>query len=85
MQIMRDATIDEREKEKIIQKTSIDLLLNFASILLRAMGIIAVIALILFLSDFLGLANATDVIDLLQTWQAIILAALVLSISLIWR
>jgi len=69
---MRDPALDDAVRERVVRRASITMLRNFASILVRGAGILAVSCLPILLADRAGLAPAGAVVEFLSRWDVIV-------------
>lgn len=76
---LRDSGLTDDHKEQIVQKASVSLLVNFASITLRGAAALGLSYLVLMAADFADIARQDDVIDLLSSWEAIVITSVVLT------
>jgi hypothetical protein len=72
---IRDPTISDLEKEKVVQKASLSLMGGFLSIVVRGAGALVVSVLPLLAFDAVGLVRVSTVTRLLATWQGILLGS----------
>ena len=76
---LRDSALTDDHKEQIVQKASVSLLVNFGSITLRGAAALGLSYLVLLAADFADIARQDDVIDLLSSWEAIVITSVVLT------
>ena len=76
---LRDPGLSDDHKEEIVQKAAIALLGNFVSITLRGAAALGLSYLVLVAADYADIARQDDVIDLLSSWEAIVLTTVVLT------
>jgi hypothetical protein len=74
---MRDENLDDRAREKTVQRASIQLIGAFVSILVRGALAFLVSFLPIWLASLTGLASAEDVFRYLSRWDVIVIASIV--------
>lgn len=83
--IMRDASLDDTMREKAIQRASIKLLSDFASILARGGLALAASLVPVWLMDAAGLADAHAVFGFLSRWDVVLVASVVMVLGYLAR
>lgn len=83
MAIIGDKSLDDDEKEPLVQKAAIRLLGYFAVLTLISLLVLAAPALLMWLGQLAGIASFAAVSDFLLSWQVIV-GATVLMIAVIW-
>jgi hypothetical protein len=83
---IRDPDLSDEDKERILQKASVALLGGFLSITLRTAAAIGTSLLPMLAFDVAGLASFWVVVEILASWEAIILFSVSLTlVCLVWR
>ena len=83
---LRDPGLNDDYKEEIVQQAAIALLGNFASITLRGAAALGLSYLVLVAAEYAGIARQDDVIDLLSSWEAIVLTTVILTAAwFVWN
>jgi len=77
--ILANRELGDDHRERMLQKASLSLLGNFASITIRGALALALSGLTLLGADAAGAARLEDVVELLSSWQAIVITTLVLT------
>jgi len=72
---MRDPSLDDRARERAIQRASVRLLSGFGSILGR--GVLALVSGLLpvWVADRTGVASAHDVVGFLSRWDVLVITS----------
>ena len=84
--VIADATLDDLEKEKLVQRHALLLLRRSLLITLRAAAVFGSPVLLLAAMHWLGLASFEDVTTLLLGWEAIAVTSVVsLGAWAVWR
>jgi hypothetical protein len=83
--IMRDPALDDLAREKAIQRASMRLLGDFASILFRSILCLAVSIAPIWLADATGLASSHAVIQFLSRTDVIVVASVVMVVGYLIR
>jgi hypothetical protein len=73
--VMREPATSEEEKERAIRGFSIQLFALFASITVRGLVLVAAPVLLVAAFSCVGLARFDEVVDLLVSWQTILLTS----------
>jgi hypothetical protein len=76
--ILRDPALDDMAREKAMQRTSLKLLADFGSILLRGGISLAVSFAPIWLADVTGLASSRAVMDFLSRVDVVVVASIVM-------
>lgn len=84
--ILGNAEFGDDHREQVIQKASLSLLGNFASITVRGATALGLSYLTLLAADATGMASLEDVVTLLSSWEAIVVTTVVLTAAwFIWN
>ena len=75
---LRSSSLTDSDKERMLQKASLSLMLGFFSIILRGVGAVAFSALPVLGFGAAGLVEVSAVTGLLMTWQGIMLTSAVM-------
>ena len=84
MAVIFEKTLDDEEKERLVQRAALHLFGHFALITLTAIVVLAVPGVVMWIGDLIGVAPFAAVSDLLLSWEVII-GATVLILATIWR
>lgn len=83
MASMAEKSLDDEEKERLVQSAALRLFGHFGMITLIAIIILAISGLVMWVGDFLGLAPFAAVSDFLLSWEVIIGMTLLI-IAVFW-
>lgn len=83
LEVLRDPSLDDEQKEAGMQKASISLFRGFFSILIRSAAALGISVIPVFAFDRLGLAGMDDTIDALASWQAIVTTTVVMTLAFV--
>jgi len=78
--IIRDPALSDEDKERALQSASLTLLRGFLSITWRGAAAVGVSLLPMVVFDVVGLADFGAVADFLATWEAIVVASVVITL-----
>jgi hypothetical protein len=76
--IIRDPTIGDDVKERETQRSSLALLRDFVSIFVRGLGVLALSLSPIVVFDLAGLLSWQEGLDALASWEAILIATVVM-------
>jgi hypothetical protein len=77
--VMGDATMEDDDKERLLQRASLTMMRAFASITARSALAIAAAVIPLFAFHMTGIADWTAVTSALVTWQGIAMTAVLMT------
>ena len=83
MDVMRDTTLDDDEKEKKVQSAALSLFSQFFWITLTAVLVLAASGVVMWLGDLTGVASFDAVMAFLLSWE-IIVGTTVLLMAIFW-
>ena len=83
MAVIADKTLDDEEKEPLVQRAALRLFGKFGLITLTAIVVFAVPGLVMWGGDLIGLAPFATVSDFLLSWEVIIGATLTI-LTAVW-
>ncbi len=83
MAVISEKTLDDEEKERLVQRAALRLFGQFALITMTAIVVLAVAGVVMWIGDLIGVAPFAAVSDLLLSWEVII-GATVLILATIW-
>ncbi len=81
MSALRDASLSDDDRERIMQKGSVQLLRAFAAIVIRSAVALAAALLPVVVADWLGLATSAEVFRFLTRLDVIAVAAIATTIG----
>ena len=83
---LRDPALDDEDKERALQRASLSLMGGFVSIVARAAAALGISVAPALVFEAVGLARFSDIAALLETWEMIIAASVILTaLCLVWR
>lgn len=82
--VLRDTNLDDIQKEKLIRYHSLQLLFSFVSILFRFFILFFFLTSALFAFQFIGLINASEVVQFLSSWEVILVTTIFMTILFVW-
>ena len=86
LKTLSDPQLDDLHREQAVQKASLSLLGNFASITLRGVAALVLSYLVIYLADLAGIAGSREVVDLLASPEAIVVTTFILTAAwVIWK
>ena len=83
MAVIADKTLDDAEKEPLVQRAALRLFGHFGLITLAAIVLLAVPGLVMWGGDLIGLAPFIAVTRFLLSWEVIV-GATVLIVAAVW-
>jgi len=82
---MRDAGLDDEERERAVQSASLQLIGAFFSIVIRGALCFGASALTIWLADVAGVSEYNNVVEFLSRWDVMIVAIVAITIgSVVW-
>ncbi len=82
---IRDPALSDEDKERTLQRASLTLLRSFVSITARGAAAIGASLLPMLAFEAAGLARFWDIVDFLSTWEAIIVASVLVTLAYLVR
>lgn len=85
---IRDRTLDDDEKERLVRKASLSLMGAFVSILGRGFAALAAAAAPVVALNLAGIVRIADVAELLARWESIVVVSIAMTVPLFvkkWR
>lgn len=82
---LRDAALDDDEKERLVRRASISLARDVLSITVRGAGALLATLLPVLLLNMLGLVELEAVLAWLASWQAILLISIAVTVWMLAR
>ena len=83
MAVIAEKTLNDEEKQRLVQRAALHLCGQFLLITLTAIVVLAVPGVVIWVGDLIGLAPFAGVTDLLLSWELII-GATVLIVAAGW-
>jgi len=77
---MQDRGLDDLEKERMLQRTSIHLMGTFAAMAARTAAVVAAGILPLVVFDMAGVVRVSEVARVFATWQALMVGTVVMTL-----
>ena len=83
MAVIADKTLDDEEKEPLVQQAALRLFGQFGLITLTGIVVLAVPGVVMWGGDLIGLAPFAAVSDFLLSWEVIIAATMAI-LAVVW-